>query len=156
VQARIVVVFLILFAAVPTRLPAQQQNAGSWDNLRQLQPGQKIEVVDLHLKKVEGKFVSLTEDAISLRNKKQQESITRSEVMRVSVRDTTHRKRNMVLGAAIAGGAALTIGLLANASARNEGTGCDGCVAGFAAAAAGGGAALGAIPGSRTIYRAKK
>jgi hypothetical protein len=155
-RARIVIVWLTLFAAVATHLPAQQQSIGSWDNLRQLQPGQKIEVVDSYLKKVKGEFVSVTEVAVSLRNKKQQQLVTRAEVMRVSVRDTSHRKRNMILGAAIAGGAALTIGLLANAPARNEGTGCDGCVAGFAAAAAGGGAALGAISGFRTIYRVKK
>ncbi|MCL5005519.1 MAG: hypothetical protein M1404_03210 [Acidobacteria bacterium] len=128
----------------------------SWDNLKQLQPGQKTEVVDSHLRKLKGKFVSLTEDAISLQERKEQRSVARGEVMRVSVRDTSHRKRNMLLGAAIAGGAALTIGLLANAPARNEGTGCDGCVAGFAAAAAGGGAALGSITGFRTIYRANK
>lgn len=148
---------LALVLALLTPAFARAQSAiGSWDNLKQLHPGQKIEVVDLHLKKSKGKFVSLTDEAISLRNKKQQQSITRAEVMRVSVRDASHRKREMVLGAAIAGGAALAIGLLANAPARNEGTGCDGCVAGFAAAAAGGGAALGATCGYRTIYRAKK
>jgi hypothetical protein len=150
---------MILASALVFLAPAlarTQSAIGSWDTLKQLQPGQKIEVVDSHLKKVKGEFVSLTDEAISLRDGKQQQSVTRAEVMRVSVRDTSHRKRNMILGAAIGGGAALTIGLLANAQASNEGTGCDGCVAGFAAAAAGGGAALGAIPSFRTIYRAKK
>jgi hypothetical protein len=144
---------LVLLAAAFARA---QSAIGSWDNLKQLQPGQRIEVVDSHLKKSKGKFVSFTDKAISLRDGKQQQSVTRAEVMRVSVRDASHRERNMILGAAIAGGTALTIGLLANAPARNEGTGCDGCVAGFAAAAAGGGAGLGAIPTFRTIYRVKK
>jgi hypothetical protein len=72
------------------------------------------------------------------------------------MRDTSRHTRSMLIGAAIAGGAVLTIGLLANAPASNECTGCAGCIAGYAAAAAGGGASLGAIPGSRTIYRVKK
>jgi len=53
-------------------------------------------------------------------------------------------------------GAALALGLVANAVASNGGNGCTGCVGGFAAAAAGGGVGLGAIPGNRTIYRIKK
>jgi len=133
-----------------------QSAKDSWDNLKQLHAGQKIEVVDTIMKSLRGPFVSISEEAITLQVGKSQESIGRGKVVRVSVRDTSHRTRNMLLGAAIAGGAALTIGLLANAPASNEGTGCSGCVAGFAAAAAGGGAGLGAIPGNRTIYRIKK
>jgi hypothetical protein len=75
--------------------------------------------------------------------------------VRVNVRDTSHRKRNMLLGAGILGGiavAATAVPLMANS---NEGNSCPACAAAIAAGF-GGGAALGAIPGSRTVYRIKK
>jgi len=149
----IVTTFLLLLVPGFGLAQSPQHN---WDNLKQLQPGQKIEVVDTSMKSLRGPFVSVSEEAITLRVGKSQESIERAKVVRVSVRDTSHRTRNMLLGAAIARGAALTVGLLANGPASNEGNGCAGCVAGLAAAAAGGGAGLGAIPGSRTVYRAEK
>jgi hypothetical protein len=113
-------------------------------------------VVDLKLKTLRGAFLGLSPGSISLDTGKEEIAVQRADVMRVSVRDTSKRRRNMLIGAGIAGGAALTIGLLANAPASNEGNGCAGCVVGFSAAAAGGGAGLGAIPGCRTLYRAKK
>ena len=146
----------VLFLVLVPRLGFARGNAGSWDDLRQLRVGEKIEVVDMNLKSVKGTFLSFSPDLISLNSGKQEIAVQRADVMRVSVRDTSKRTRNMILGAAIAGGAVLTVGLLANAPASNEGNGCTGCVAGFAAAAAGGGAGLGAIPGSRTIYRVGK
>ena len=133
-----------------------QSSQNNWDNLKQSRPGQKIEVVDSSMKTLEGTFVCVSDQAISLQVDKNAESVERANVVRVSVRDTSHRTGNMLIGAAIAGGAALALGLLANAPGSNEGNGCAGCVAGFAAAAAGGGAGLGAIPGNRTVYRAKK
>jgi hypothetical protein len=147
---------VLLFLVLVPVFGMAQSPKDSWDNLKELRPGQKIEVVDSKMKTLKGTFVSVSDEAISLQVGKSEESVPRANVVRVSVRDTSHRARNMMLGAGIAGGAALTVGLLANAPASNEGTGCGGCVAGFAAAAAGGGAGLGAIPGSRTVYRAKK
>jgi hypothetical protein len=149
-----VVAVLLLIMVPGFGLAESSQN--NWDNLKQLRAGQKIEVVDSSMKTLKGAFVSISDEAISLQVGKSEQSVVRAKVVRVSVRDNSHRARNMLIGAAIAGGAALTAGLLANAPASNEGTGCAGCVAGFAAGAAGGGAGLGAIPGSRTIYRAKK
>jgi hypothetical protein len=146
---------LLLLLMVPG-FGLAQSSQNNWDNVKQLRAGQKIEVVDSSMKTLKGAFVSVSEEAISLQVGKSEESVERAKVVRVSVRDTSHRTRNMLIGAAIAGGAALTLGLLANAPASNEGNGCAGCVAGFAAAAAGGGVGLGAIPGSRTVYRAKK
>jgi hypothetical protein len=127
----------------------------SWDNLKELRPGQKIEVMDSKMKTLKGTFVSVSDEAISLLVAKSQESVLRANVVRVSVRDTSHRRRNMLLGAGILGGVALipaVIGLVANS---NEGIGCGACVAAIPAGF-GGGAALGALPGSRTVYRVKK
>ena len=75
--------------------------------------------------------------------------------MRVSVRDTSHRTRNMLLGSGILGGIALAAAAVPLGASSNEGNSCGVCVA-VIAAGFGGGAAFGAIPGSRTVYRAKK
>ncbi len=130
----------------------------SWDNLKQLQVGQPIEVVNTRLRALKGEFISYTDEAVSLRLGKQEQSVARQEVVRVSVRGASHCKRDMILGAAIGGGTVLAIGLLIDVPASNEGNGCAGCVVGFTATGAGGGLTLGALsrPEYRTIYRAKK
>ena len=144
-------VFVFLIPAFALAQSAQD----SWDNLKQLLPGQKIEVVDTKMKTLSGEFVAFTDDAISLRQKGSEQAVDRANVVRVSVREASHRTRNMLLGAGIGGGIALAaaaVPLLANS---NEGNGCGACVAAIAAGF-GGGAALGAIPGNRTVYRRKK
>ncbi len=132
-----------------------QAGKDSWDNLKQLQPGQKIEVVDRQMKSFKGEFASFTDEAIWLREKNGEQSIERANVVRVSVRDTSHRTRNMLLGAAIGGGVALAATIVPLVANSNEGNGCGVCVVGIAAGF-GGGAAIGALPGSRTVYRAPK
>jgi hypothetical protein len=132
-----------------------QSSQNNWDNLKQLRPGQKIEVVDSSMKTLKGTFVSVSEEAISLRAGKSEKSVLRANVARVGVRDTSHRRRNMLLGAGIAGGLALISAGLGLAYSSNEGKVCGYCVVAIVAGF-GGGAALGAFPGSRTIYRVKK
>lgn len=146
---------VLLFLVLAPVFGMAQSAKDSRDNLKQLRPGQKIEVVDTSMKSLRGPFVSVSEEAITLQVGKSQESIERSKVVRVSVRDNSHRTRNMLLGSGILGGIALAAAYIPLAASSNEGNSCGVCVvtivAGF-----GGGAAFGAIPGSRTVYRAKK
>ena len=146
---------LLLLCVVPLGLMAQDSGRDSWDNLKQLQPGQKIEVVDKKMKTLSGAFVALSDDSISLREGKSEQSIARADVVRVSVRYNSHRTRNMLLGSGILGGIALAVALPLVVQQSNEGNSCGACVA-VIAAGFGGGAAAGAIPGSRTVYRAEK
>jgi hypothetical protein len=132
-----------------------QSTQDSWDNLKQLRPGQKIEVVDTSMKSLRGRFVSVSDEALTLEVGKGQESVERAKVVRVSVRDTSHRTRNILLGAGILGGAALAIGIPLAEFNHNEGH-SNGVVAALIAGGFGGGAAIGAVPGSRTVYRVKK
>ena len=150
-KAILVLVFLLLVPAFALAQSAKD----SWDNLKQLRPGQKIEVVDTSMKSLRGPFVSVSEEAITLKVGKSQESIERAKVVRVSVRDTSHRTRNMLLGAGILGGIAVAATAVPLGASSNEGNSCGACAAAIAAGF-GGGAALGAIPGSRTVYRVKK
>jgi hypothetical protein len=145
---------LLLLLFVPVS-GVSQSSQHDWGNLKELRPGQKVEVIDNSMKSFQGPFVSVSEEAITLKVGKGQQSVERANVVRVNVRDTSHRKRNMLLGAGILGGiavAATAVPLMANS---NEGNSCPACAA-VIAAGFGGGAALGAIPGSRTVYRIKK
>ncbi len=127
----------------------------NWDNLKELRPGQKIQVVDSTLKSLNGSFVSVSDEALSLQVGKTEESVARAKVVRVSVRDTSHRARNMAMASGIIGGITLIPAVIGLGINSNEGHSCGPCVAAIAAGF-GGGAALGAVPGSRTLYRVKK
>jgi len=145
---------MLILALVPG-LGLAQSAKDSWDNLKLLQPGQRIEVVEKTMRSLRGPFVSVSEETIMIEVGKSQRSIERTKIVRVSVRDTSHRTRNMLLGAGILGGIALAataVPLMANS---NEGNSCSACAAAIAAGF-GGGVALGAIPASRTVYRIKK
>jgi hypothetical protein len=152
----------ILSISLLLLLPAlslAQSGTDSWGNLKQLQPGQKIEVVDSSMKSFKGKFLSVTDEAISLRAGKGEQSVERAKVVRVSVRDTSHRKRNMLIGLGIGAGAGLGAGFGIDEGVRHvSGEGGSYLFAPVLAAAGGAAGALaGGLPaGSRTIYRAKK
>ncbi len=150
-RATFVLAFLFL---PPAFLPAQSAK-DSWDNLKQLQPGQKIEVVDMKMKTLKGAFVAFTDETITLRDGGTEQSVAHADVVRVTVRDTSHRMRNMLLGSAIGGGIAIAATIVPIAASSNEGNSCGACVAAIAVGF-GAGAALGAIPGSRTVYRTPK
>jgi len=150
---RVIETLLLLLVVPGFSLAKSAQN--NWDNLKELRPGQKIEVVDSSMKTLKGAFVSFTDEAISLQAGKREESVARAKVVRVSVRDNSHRTRNMLLGSGILGGIILIPAGILLGQQSNEGNSCGACVAAIVAGF-GGGAALGAIPGSRTVYRAKK
>jgi hypothetical protein len=149
-----VLLLLLLLLLVPG-FSLAKSSANNWDNLKELRPGQKIEVVDTSMKSLRGPFVSVSEEAITLQVGKSLQSVERAQVVRVSVRDTSHRVRNMLLGSGVLGGIALAATAVPLGISGNEGNSCPACAAAIAAGF-GGGAALGAIPGSRTVYRAKK
>lgn len=86
----------------------------SWENLKQLQPGHKIKVVDKSLKSWDGRLVSVTDEAITIREKwKQQEvSVERANVLRVTDLERSKRGRNALIGLAI--GTALGAAIIGN------------------------------------------
>ena len=143
---------LLILVLVP--LPSSAQTArDSWDNLKQLQPGQRIEVVDMKLKSLKGTFVSFSEEAISLRVKESEVAVPRPDVLRVSLRENSKRTRNLLIGLGIgaAGGLAAGVGLM------EREPGYAGAVAGTTVLFAVVGAGLGAaFPGYQTIYRVKR
>ena len=147
-------VFLMLW--LPLLVSAQDARA-SWNNLKQLQAGEKIEVVDMKLKSFKGTFLSFSEEVISVRVKEDDVVIERAKVLRVTDREHSKRGRNMILGVAIGAGAGLAAGILIDEGVRHV-SGEGGSYL-FAPVLAGAGAALGALAGLpsgyRTIYRAE-
>ena len=151
---------LLVTTIFSVSLPAQEPGKHSWGNLQQLRVGQKIEVVDTNLKKYKGTFLSFSEEAISLRVKKQEVGVQREDVFRVSLRKKSKRLRNALIGLAIGAGAGVAA---AEISIRASEPGFFPerafwqvpyvvlLSAGIAA-----GAGIGAaFPGYQTIYRAK-
>jgi hypothetical protein len=143
-------------------LPAQEPGEHSWGNLQRLRVGQKIEVVDTNLKKHKGAFLSFSDEAISLRVKKQEVGVQREDVFRVSLREKSKRLRNALIGLAIGAGAGVAaIEICAQASSGS--LPCAGqdfrAVAYAILVPVGGGigAGIGAAfpPGYQTIYRAE-
>ncbi len=143
---------LMLFLSACTRFTVAQSPQNDWGTVKQLRSGEKIEVVDSSMRSLAGKFVSASDDAVVVETKNGQQSIQRAAVVRVSIRDSSRRTRNMLLGSGIAGGIALGIAIPLWKQQSNEGNNCPACTIAVAAGF-GGGAALGALSGTRTIYR---
>jgi hypothetical protein len=126
----------------------------SWDNLKQLQAGQKIEVVDMNLKSLKGRLVGVSDTAISIRTDKEEAAVERANVMRVSARGGK-RGRNALIGLAVGAAAGAAIGGAQGRKtlslSKGEEVGLD--ILAFAGIGAGIGSAF---PGSRTIYRAER
>jgi hypothetical protein len=100
-------VLAFLLMAVPHWLCSAQIAEESWDNLRQLRAGEKIEVVDAKMKSYTGEFATYTPEAISLRGRGRDLTVARAEVASVKRRGESHRGRNILLGAAIGAAAGL-------------------------------------------------
>ena len=156
---------VVAIGLIPTQLLAQAttpsategSRSASWENLRQLSSGQKIQVVQKDLKSWTGYFVSVSDDSVSLRVSGVDKTVGRADVFRVS-RHGGKRLRNALIGAGIAGGAGVAVGAAAFGGCSkgfgfciSRGTGA-GILGGIGAVIGGGVGA--AFPGSTVIYRA--
>jgi hypothetical protein len=81
-----------------------------WNNLKQLTPGQQVRVAVNNNKSFKGQFQSTTDDAIIIRSKGTDQTLSRSSVQLVSSHRAGHRGRHALIGAAIGAGAGLGIG----------------------------------------------
>jgi len=149
--------------AIPS-LSSAQADKSSWMNLRTLQPGQKIQVVELTSRKTTGKFSNVTDTAITLHEKSGEKTIQRQDVRTVRLMKNKHRLRNTLIGAGVGAGIGAGIGAASwRPCATNPNSIFFGCFFSFSrgqqAAIFGvvgfvGGAATGALwPTSEIIYR---
>jgi hypothetical protein len=93
-------------------LSAAQTPQESWENLRQLRPGEEIEVLDSRMRSYRGQFASYTQDEIALRRQGQERRVARAEVASVKRRRESHRRRNALVGLAIGAAGGLAAGAI--------------------------------------------
>lgn len=115
----------------------QNLSVENWDNLKNLRVGKKIRVVDADLRRLKGRFVRVSQDALTFRVKKDghyREEMTtpRAKIRMVSLR---HSKAGEVLGAILLG-ALLATGEARTGTEAAIGAGVGALVFGIAAASA--------------------
>ena len=144
---------LLLATAAGAQTPEQ-----SWDNLKTLREGEKIQVVDQKLKSQNGTFVSVTEEAITFQTDKDAVTIQRADLFRVSSKERGRsRGRNALIGFGV--GAAIGAGLVGVAMAATGGVeSADAALLGTTLMFGGLGAGVTAAmaPGHPTIYRTER
>ena len=103
---------LCLFLGIATSpaLGDDDKNQANWDRLKQLSPGEEIQVVQNGAKSSRSNFRSVTDEAIVVSTAAGEQAIARQSILRVSSKGKGHRVRNALIGAGVGAGAGLGIG----------------------------------------------
>jgi hypothetical protein len=141
-----------------------QAGRADWNNLKRLGRGDQVRVVRRDSSSYTGEIQAVGDGAITVRTGPAEKTFSREDVLRVSVKGRSHRRRNALLGLLIGAGA----GVAVNVAFPEMGAGrCaqpwPACVDAGSAAAVGllggaiGAAAGAAIPTGRwqEVYRAR-
>jgi len=135
------VVVLLLFALAA----AGQTPAKDWTSVRALPVGTEVRI-SAGSRTVSGDLQNVTDDSLIVNSGKGQETFTRQEITKVSVKKRGHRVRNALIGLGIGAGAGLAIGFATTSHCTGF---CNIVPPGeVRGAAAGGGAAVGAFIGA--------
>lgn len=149
---------LMFYCALPASLlRAGEAPSESWENLRTLNRGETVEVVDRRMKSHRGAFDAYGEDTITVLSDGRLSSFAREEVASVKRIGRPRRGRNALLGLAAGGAAGLVAGVIKGASYHESGE-TPVFVGVLTPIGAGIGAGIGAaISSSRevTVYRAR-
>jgi len=156
-QPRITTRCLILLSVLGlSATVCAQKSKDSWSNLDRLKEGQGIQVVESNMKNHSGKFVSVTDESLSLQEKGSDVSIKREDIVRVSTSSAPKRVEHAAIG--LVAGAAIGLGIGAAAGSAHGFLGGSsrgitslvGVVFGIPS-----GAVVGAVvPAHTTVYRA--
>ena len=101
---------LLCIVGMPSFLSARG-NQADWENLSTLQPGQKIEVIEVNSNSESGRFSSVTDASITLQKKSGQQTIQKRDVKIVRLMKNKHRLRNTFIGAGVGAGLGAGIGV---------------------------------------------
>lgn len=149
-MSRLIPFSVVAMVLLMPKMAVAQQNR--WANLEQIQQGQKVVVVDQQMKTLNGTFVRVTENDLTIKIKDKETKIDRDSVYRVTT-GPQHRGRNALIGLGV--GAAVG-GILAGTVPGSEELSA-GDMAGVVAGVGGLGAGIGAlIAPAKTYYRADK
>lgn len=140
---RCLIVSLLLAVLV---VPACCQS--DWQLLREIHPGQHVVVVERTMQRVDGKFVSFSDEAVVLDVAGKQVTVPRDQVARISGQGA-HRVRNTILLAVAGVAAGAAIGHAFD-TPQQVGDGIGAIVGGGVGAVAGA-----YLPAAKTYYRAR-
>ena len=143
---RLGIVLCLLFSCLPVF-------GESWDELRRLNPGDRVRVLDTAGREHKGVFQAVSTDSISIEAGKSQVAIERLRVRRIEVKSNARRVRNALIGVGIGVAVAVTVDQTLGARLRNESNESGRAVTYLAPIALFGGIGA-ALPGYRTAYRA--
>jgi len=109
------VLIFVLLLAFPCALTVQAQQS-SWSNLNRLKAGQGIEVVEVGLKHHSGKFVTVTDELLTLKENGSDVSLKRQDVIRVSTSSAPKRGEHALIGLVVGAAAGAAVGALSGST----------------------------------------
>ena len=138
------------FSLVFVLVPVLWAQSSQWQNLAQIKPGTKVQVVENSLKSTSGKFVGFSETDLTLKVEDKEVVIRKEQVHRVSI-SGKNRKRNTLIGLAVGAGTGAAMGAAAHQAVR-EAWVVPVTMLGHACLGAGIGAL---VPAAKTVYTAE-
>jgi hypothetical protein len=149
------VVILALFLGLAGAHGAQTQQ-GSWSNLNRLKAGQGIEVIESSLKRRAGKFVTVTDELLTIKENGSDVSVKREDVVRVTTSSVPKRGEHALIGLVVGGAIGAGIGAASGSKTGFLGGSSRGiCALVGIVIGAPSGAIVGAVlPANTTVYRA--
>ena len=149
----LLVAVLLGMTSIPLSAATELKPEQSWENLKQLTPGTKIQVEYMNRDMIKGVLIGVTDERLSFRTSKGEQSLDRAQVYQVKNREKNHHLRNGFIGMGIGAGA---LGIVAATGCTDRSNTCDS----FAGAMAVFGAALGAVGfafgNHQTVYKADR
>jgi len=102
--------FVLVYILMATVAAQAQGKTASWQNLNALESGEKIQVLETNSHWVTGKFLSVSDTAISMQSKKGPQTIERDQISAVQRMKNKHRLRNALIAGGIGAGGGAGIG----------------------------------------------
>src|SRR5260370_28357575 len=109
------VLVLMLLLGLPAALGAQRPQS-SWSNLDRLKAGQGVEVIESSMKRHAGKFVTVTDELLTLKDNGSDVSVKREDVGRVSGPSGPKRGEHALIGLVVGGAIGAGIGAVSGSN----------------------------------------
>jgi hypothetical protein len=114
----------VLAAALTATAVAQPAKPiANWANLNQLVPGSEIRVTLASGRTLRGFVQGVTPDSLAINATTSQESLSRQDIQRVSLKRPGRRGRNTLIGLALGAGGGLIFGAVVDSREPNNGGG---------------------------------
>jgi len=95
-------------------------SAQTWDVLRGLKAGDRIQIVDAEGNRHRGTFSTVSDDSIALETRQGRLSVDKARIRKVQIRSSSARLRNILIGAGIGVAVGVTVDQTAGTYLRNE------------------------------------